>query len=180
MRQLVETAAHRRGRIIGSVVAILVVAALVVAGALAYAWTRGQYFVGSDGDNVAIYQGVDQSLGPIPPVRAAGLQGGVDLGDVREGVRGGGPHEGRTTCGRGAAHGGDAAGLRGVTERARASAPAQEPEAVTAPAPWAASAQEQPQEPQDTSAAELRRGLGSGRAGASCGSAGRSRPRRCP
>ena len=56
---------HRRGRIIGSVVAILVVAALVVAGALAYAWTRGQYFVGSDGDNVAIYQGVDQSLGPI-------------------------------------------------------------------------------------------------------------------
>ena len=46
-----------------------------------------------------------------------------------------------------------------LTERARASAPAQEPEAVTAPAPWAASAQEQPQEPQDTSAAELRRGL---------------------
>ena len=56
---------HRRGRIIGSVVAILVVAALVTAAALAYAWTRGQYFVGSDGDSVAIYQGVDQSLGPL-------------------------------------------------------------------------------------------------------------------
>lgn len=67
---------HRRGRILGTVVALVVIAALVTAGALAYAWTRGQYFVGSDGENVAIYQGVDQSLGPL---QLSELQQSTDL-----------------------------------------------------------------------------------------------------
>jgi PPM family protein phosphatase len=31
----------------------------------AYAWTQTQYYVGVDGDHVAIYQGIPESLGPI-------------------------------------------------------------------------------------------------------------------
>jgi protein phosphatase len=31
----------------------------------AYAWTQTQYFVGVNGDNVAIYRGIPQSLGPL-------------------------------------------------------------------------------------------------------------------
>ncbi len=31
----------------------------------AYDWTQDQYFVGSDGENVVIYKGIAQDLGPI-------------------------------------------------------------------------------------------------------------------
>lgn len=40
----------------------------VVAGALwsAYAWSQKQFFVGTDGTHVVVYQGLAQDLGPIP------------------------------------------------------------------------------------------------------------------
>jgi len=45
-----------------SLIAVVVLA--VVAGGLygAYAWTQTQYYVGSKGDHVAVYQGIDQKL----------------------------------------------------------------------------------------------------------------------
>lgn len=55
----------RLRRIIMWSVAALAVVALVVGGAIAYAWTQTQYFVGTSNGNVAIYQGVSQKLGPI-------------------------------------------------------------------------------------------------------------------
>lgn len=39
--------------------------AVVAAAWGAYAWTQTQYYVGSDGKNVAIYQGIPQTLGPV-------------------------------------------------------------------------------------------------------------------
>jgi protein phosphatase len=42
----------------------------------AYAWTQTQYFVGVNGDNVAIYRGIPQSLGPLE------LQTLVETSDV--------------------------------------------------------------------------------------------------
>ncbi|UJP40530.1 PP2C family protein-serine/threonine phosphatase [Cellulomonas palmilytica] len=58
-----DPARPRRGRALVAGVAVLaVLVALVVGG---YAWTRTQWFVGVDGDEVAIFQGVPESLGPV-------------------------------------------------------------------------------------------------------------------
>jgi PPM family protein phosphatase len=55
----------RRRRItwlVGIIVAVIVV---VVAVIVAYDWTQSRYYVGSDQGDVAIYRGVQQSIGPI-------------------------------------------------------------------------------------------------------------------
>ena len=45
------------------VVLLAVVLAIIgVSGRAAYAWTQRQYYVGTDGDNVAIYKGIDQAF----------------------------------------------------------------------------------------------------------------------
>lgn len=44
-----------------TVVAVLVLL-IVVGGRIAYGWTQGQYYVGSDGDHVAIYKGIDEAI----------------------------------------------------------------------------------------------------------------------
>jgi len=47
-------------------IGVVVAAALVWGiGSAAYAWTQRQYYVGTSGDAVAIYKGVNQRLGPI-------------------------------------------------------------------------------------------------------------------
>lgn len=43
----------------------LIIAAISVALLFAYRWTQMHYYVGSNGETVAIYQGVQQDLGPI-------------------------------------------------------------------------------------------------------------------
>ena len=53
----------RAGRIIGAVVALLVVAALGVGAWFAYGWTQTQYFLGIDSGKVTLFQGIDQSIG---------------------------------------------------------------------------------------------------------------------
>ena len=55
----------RRRRIVWLSVIIVAVIALVTAGVLAYQWTQSHYFVGEDGGNVVIFQGVQQNIGPI-------------------------------------------------------------------------------------------------------------------
>lgn len=44
----------------------LAIVALVTGVILAYQWTQSRYFVGANGSTVAIYQGVQADLGPIP------------------------------------------------------------------------------------------------------------------
>jgi len=47
-------------------IGVVVAAALVWGiGSATYAWTQRQYYVGASGDDVAIYKGVNQRLGPI-------------------------------------------------------------------------------------------------------------------
>ena len=57
-----QRAGRRRGWLTPTLV-LLVVLGLVGGGAYAgYQWTRTQYFIGADGDHVAVYQGVNQNL----------------------------------------------------------------------------------------------------------------------
>lgn len=56
----------RRRRITWLAMLAVAVAAIVAAAALAYQWTQTHYFVGADeSGNVAIFQGVQQNVGPI-------------------------------------------------------------------------------------------------------------------
>ena len=43
----------------------MAVIAIVVALVLGYQWTQTHYYVGADGQSVAIFQGVQQNIGPI-------------------------------------------------------------------------------------------------------------------
>jgi serine/threonine protein phosphatase PrpC len=55
--------APHHGRIRRPVIGILVLVLVAVAGlGMAYAWTRTQYFVGADRNNVAIFQGLSESI----------------------------------------------------------------------------------------------------------------------
>ena len=54
-----------RRRITWLVGIALIIAAIVVALLFAYRWTQMHYYVGANGETVAIYQGVQQDLGPI-------------------------------------------------------------------------------------------------------------------
>lgn len=67
LEQLIsEDRRRRRTRIIAwTLAACLLAAAVVGAGALAYGWTQEQYYVGPSNGHVAIFQGVQQNLGPI-------------------------------------------------------------------------------------------------------------------
>ena len=56
---------HRRHKIswlVAVTLVIALIAALLVAG---YQWTQTRYFVGADGQTIAIFEGVQQDLGPI-------------------------------------------------------------------------------------------------------------------
>lgn len=55
----------RQRPLVLAIVGALAALAIVAASWAAYAWTQTQYFVGTSNGNVAIYQGVSQSLGPI-------------------------------------------------------------------------------------------------------------------
>lgn len=67
LSELIEEDARRaRRRKVSWLVAIIVlVVAIVGTAALSYQWTQTRYFVGVEGSTVAIYQGVQQDLGPI-------------------------------------------------------------------------------------------------------------------
>lgn len=69
LEQLIEEDRRRarRRRITWLVALALAIAAIVTAVVLAYQWTQTHYYVGATEDGrVAIYQGVQQSIGPIP------------------------------------------------------------------------------------------------------------------
>ncbi|NQX13963.1 serine/threonine-protein phosphatase [Microbacteriaceae bacterium VKM Ac-2855] len=56
---------HRRRRITWSVGLALVVIAAFLGVLLAYDWTQSRFYVGTDGDSVVIYQGIQQEVGPF-------------------------------------------------------------------------------------------------------------------
>ncbi|MGN5734004.1 PP2C family protein-serine/threonine phosphatase [Arthrobacter psychrochitiniphilus] len=55
----------RQRPLVLAIVGFLATMAIVAGSWAAYAWTQTQYFVGVNSGNVAIFQGVSQSLGPI-------------------------------------------------------------------------------------------------------------------
>ncbi|MFJ5119546.1 PP2C family protein-serine/threonine phosphatase [Kitasatospora sp. NPDC088548] len=58
-----EERPKRKGRALKvSLVSLITLGLLGGAGFFGYRWTQGQYYVGVDGDHVAVYQGVNQSL----------------------------------------------------------------------------------------------------------------------
>lgn len=67
LEELIEEDRRRaiRRRVMAVVVAVLVAAAIVGAGILAYQWTQRHYYVGVDNGYVAVFQGVQQTIGPI-------------------------------------------------------------------------------------------------------------------
>ncbi|BDZ64664.1 PP2C family protein-serine/threonine phosphatase [Agromyces mangrovi Wang et al. 2018] len=61
-----EDARRRRRRIVTWTVGVLlIVAAVAGLAVLAYQWTQTRYFVGESNGRVAIYQGIQQNVGPI-------------------------------------------------------------------------------------------------------------------
>jgi serine/threonine protein phosphatase PrpC len=56
----------RRRRIIWLTGIGIVLLAAIIAASLGYRWTQQQYYVGASNGRVAIYQGVQASIGPIP------------------------------------------------------------------------------------------------------------------
>jgi serine/threonine protein phosphatase PrpC len=64
-----------RRRFIRPVLGLLALLLIIAAGlSAAYAWTRTQYFVGTSGNNVAIYQGLSEGLPGIPLSRIFEVQ----------------------------------------------------------------------------------------------------------
>lgn len=60
-----ERRARRRRRVRRVVLSLLSVAVVVAAAFGFYRWTQTQYYVGVDGESVAIYRGIPQSVGPL-------------------------------------------------------------------------------------------------------------------
>ena len=55
----------RRRRITGIGAIVLLLAAIVAGAWVFYDWTQTRYYVGTDEDSVVIYQGIQQSIGPL-------------------------------------------------------------------------------------------------------------------
>jgi len=63
---IIEDRRRAKRRRIGLVIVIvLVIAALTAAAAIGYQYTQRQYYVGANGGSVAIFQGVQQDIGPL-------------------------------------------------------------------------------------------------------------------
>lgn len=82
--ELIEEDARRarRRKATWLVAVILLVLSLVTTTVLGYQWTQTRYFVGVDGTSVAIYQGVQQDIGPIK-LSSVYADTGLFLSDLR-------------------------------------------------------------------------------------------------
>lgn len=67
LSELIEEDARRavRRKVTWLAGILLLIVAIVGAAVLGYQWTQSRYFVGVEGSTVAIYQGIQQDLGPI-------------------------------------------------------------------------------------------------------------------
>ena len=84
LSELIEEDARRarRRKATWLVAVILLVLSLVTTTVLGYQWTQTRYFVGVDGTSVAIYQGVQQDIGPIK-LSSVYADTGLFLSDLR-------------------------------------------------------------------------------------------------
>jgi serine/threonine protein phosphatase PrpC len=65
-RPVVVAPVRKRRRVPrGPLLALLLIVLAVLAGFGTYTWTQQQYFVGADGDEVAVFRGVDTEFGPL-------------------------------------------------------------------------------------------------------------------
>lgn len=63
---IAEDKRRRRNRRFGAIGALLLIVAAIAGGlTVFYNWTQTRYYVGADEDSVVIYQGIQQSLGPV-------------------------------------------------------------------------------------------------------------------
>ena len=74
---------HRRRNVI---LAFVIVVVLVGAGAATYLWTQTQYYVGESGQKVAIFRGVNSSLGPLQFSQVE-VSTDIDVADLTEVAR---------------------------------------------------------------------------------------------
>lgn len=83
LRELIAEDARRkvRRRITWSVGILLVAGILIAALTAGYQWTQTRYFVGVSDGNVAIFQGVQQSIGPFP-LSSVYVESGIDIDDL--------------------------------------------------------------------------------------------------
>ncbi|UYN83065.1 MAG: serine/threonine-protein phosphatase [Microcella sp.] len=82
-RELIAEDARRkvRRRITWSVGLLLVIALVTSALVAGYQWTQTRFFVGVTDGQVAIFQGVQQSIGPFP-LSSVYLESGIDVDDL--------------------------------------------------------------------------------------------------
>ncbi len=83
LRELIAEDERRkvRRRITWSVGLVLVIGAIVTALFAGYEWTQSRYFVGVSEGQVAVFQGVQQNIGPFP-LSSVYLESGIDLDDL--------------------------------------------------------------------------------------------------
>ena len=82
--ELIEEDARRRRRRrwMWSFWIVLLIAAIVAAFALGYRWTQTRYYVGDSNGRVAIFQGIQQDLGPIS-LHELHTETAIDVADLR-------------------------------------------------------------------------------------------------
>jgi protein phosphatase len=61
-----DRARARRRRLTWLIAIGLVIIGAVAAAVIGYQWTQTRYYVGVNGDRVAVFQGVQQTVGPLP------------------------------------------------------------------------------------------------------------------
>ena len=88
LRELIEEDRRRavRRRIGWLVGTTLLIVAIVIALFIGYQWTQSHYYVGANGQTVAIYRGVQQNLGPIA-LHSVYAETGIRLDDLPAYVR---------------------------------------------------------------------------------------------
>lgn len=73
---------RRRRRIIWIVWVVLLIGAIVTAFVVGYQWTQTRYYVGESNGRVAIFQGIQQDLGPIS-LHELHTETTIDIADLR-------------------------------------------------------------------------------------------------
>jgi hypothetical protein len=78
----VDERRRRRRRIMWGLWIVLLVAAIVAAFAVGFQWTQTRFYVGEYNGRVAVYQGIQQDLGPLS-LHHLHSETTIDMADLR-------------------------------------------------------------------------------------------------